>query len=329
MPSISVVVPVFNGEQTIKETLESVLKQTFTDFELIVINDGSQDKTLEVISSIKDNRLQVYSYPNAGLAASRNRGITRATSEYIAFIDADDIWTSDKLEAQFNALQANPDAAVAYSWTDYIDEHSQFLRRGSHIAINGDILPQLLVMDFLENGSNPLIRKQAFIEVGNFDESLNAAEDWDMLLRLARRYHFVAVPSPQILYRISANSMSAKVLQQEAETLKVIECAFNQAPESLQYLKKQSLANLYKYLTYKAMEGQPKTENGLTSARFLFQAVKNDPSLLKAKVMGKVLFKISAMILLPPQLAQAAITKFKSLSNTTTLLGYIQLLDIV
>ena len=329
MPSISVVVPVFNGEQTIKETLESVLKQTFTNFELIVINDGSQDKTLEVISSIKDNRLQVYSYPNASLAASRNRGITRATSEYIAFIDADDIWTSDKLEAQFNALQANPDAAVAYSWTDYIDEHSQFLRRGSHIAINGDILPQLLVMDFLENGSNPLIRKQAFIEVGNFDESLTAAEDWDMLLRLARRYHFVAVPSPQILYRISANSMSAKVLQQEAETLKVIECAFNQAPESLQYLKKQSLANLYKYLTYKAMEGQPKTENGLTSARFLFQAVKNDPSLLKAKVMGKILFKISAMILLPPQLAQAAITKFKSLSNTTTLLGYIQPLDIV
>ncbi len=329
MASISVVVPVYNGEKTIKETLESVLKQTFTNFELIIINDGSQDKTLEVISRIKDSRIQVYSYLNAGLAASRNRGITRATSEYIAFIDADDIWTSDKLEAQFNALQANPDAAVAYSWTDYIDEHSKFLRRGSHLAINGDILPQLLVMDFLENGSNPLIRKQAFIEVGNFDESLTAAEDWDMLLRLARRYHFVAVPSPQILYRISANSMSAKVLQQEAETLKVIECAFNQAPESLQYLKKQSLANLYKYLTYKAMEGQPKTENGLTSARFLFQAVKNDPSLLKAKVMGKILFKISAMILLPPQLAQAAITKFKSLSNTTTLLGYIQLLDIV
>lgn len=119
--------------------------------------------------------------------------------------------------------------------------------------------------------------------------------------------------------------MSANIWQQEAETLKVIESAFNQAPQDLKYLKKQSLANLYKYLAYKAMEGEPKSQNGLTAARFFLQAVKNDPSLLKAKVIGKVLFKISAMILLPPRLAQTAINKFKPLSNTTTLLGYISL----
>lgn len=327
MPLISVVIPVFNGEKTIKETVESVLKQTFSDFELIVINDGSQDATEEVLLTIKDNRIQVYSYPNAGLAASRNRGIVHAIGEYIAFIDADDLWTSDKLEAQFNALKTHPDAAVAYSWTDYIDEFSQFLRRGSHITVNGDVYAHLLVIDFLENGSNPLIKKQAFVEIGNFDESLTAAEDWDLLLRLASRYHFICVASPQILYRISTNSMSANVLQQEEQTLKVIERAFNQAPEALQYLKKQSLANLYKYLTYKAMAGQLKSENGLMAARFIIQAVRNDTSLLKKKVMGKVLFKILAMILLPPQLAQTTITKFKPLSNTTTLLGYIQTLD--
>lgn len=329
MPLISVVIPVFNGEKTIQETIKSVLVQTFTNFEIIVINDGSQDLTLEVISEIKDNRIQVHSYPNAGLAASRNRGITSAKGEYIAFIDADDLWTSDKLEAQLHALQTNPDAAVAYSWTDYIDESSQFLRRGSHITVNGNIYPHLLVIDFLENGSNPLIRRQAFVEVGNFDESLTAAEDWDLLLRLASRYHFICVPSPQILYRISSSSMSANVLQQETETLKVINQAFNQAPEALQYLKKQSLANLYKYLAYKAMEGQPKSENGLTAARFLIEAVKNDPSLLKAKVMVKVLFKILAIILLPPQLAQSAINKFKLLSNTTSLLGYIKKLESI
>jgi glycosyltransferase involved in cell wall biosynthesis len=328
MPLISVVVPVFNGEQTIQETIESVLKQTFTDFEIIVIDDGSQDATEEIVLSIKDNRIQIYSYPNAGLAASRNRGIVKAIGEYIAFIDADDLWTSEKLEAQIHALQTNSNAAVAYSWTDYIDQDSNFLRRGSHLTVNGDIYAHLLVIDFLENGSNPLIKKQAFVEVGNFDESLTAAEDWDLLLRLASRYHFVCVPSPQVLYRISTNSMSANVLQQESETLKVIERAFKQAPEALQYLKKLSLANLYKYLAYKAMEGQTRSKTGLTAARFLLQAVINDPSLLKAKVIGKVIFKISAMILLPPQLAQATITKFKPLFNTTTLLGYIQTLDI-
>ena len=169
----------------------------------IVINDGSQDLTLEVISSIPDSRIQVYSYPNSGLAASRNRGIVRAVGEYIAFIDADDLWTSDKLEAQLHALKANPDAAVAYSWTDYIDESGQFLRRGSHITVNGNIYPDLLVLDFLENGSNPLIRKQAFVECGNFDESLTAAEDWDLLLRLASRYHFICVDfSPNFISNI-------------------------------------------------------------------------------------------------------------------------------
>jgi len=329
MPLISVVIPVFNGEKTIKETIDSVLKQTFTDFELLVINDGSQDLTVEVVEKIQDSRIQVYSYPNAGLAASRNRGIDRSTGEYIAFIDADDMWTPDKLEAQFNALKSHPEAAVAYSWTDYIDEYSQFLGKGGHITVNGNIYPHLLLTDLLENGSNPLIRKQAFIEVGNFDESLRAAEDWDMLLRLAIRYHFIAVSSPQVLYRISSNSMSFNVLQQERESLKVIERAFNQAPESLQYLKKPSLANLYKYLTYKSLEGTPQQKKGLVAARMLSSAVKNDFSLLQAKVIGKVVFKILVMVLLPPDLAQSVITKFKILSNTTTLLGYMQKLESV
>jgi len=305
------------------KTLESKFIPT------IVINDGSQDLTVEVVEKIQDSRIQVYSYPNAGLAASRNRGIDRSTGEYIAFIDADDLWTPDKLEAQFNALKSHPEAAVAYSWTDYIDEYSQFLGKGGHITVNGNIYPHLLLTDLLENGSNPLIRKQAFIEVGNFDESLRAAEDWDMLLRLAIRYHFIAVSSPQVLYRISSNSMSFNVLQQERESLKVIERAFNQAPESLQYLKKPSLANLYKYLTYKSLEGTPQQKKGLVAARMLSSAVKNDLSLLQAKVIGKVVFKILVMVLLPPDLAQSVITKFKILSNTTTLLGYMRKLESV
>lgn len=327
MPLISVVIPVFNGEKTIKETIESVLGQTFTNFELIVINDGSQDLTLEVISSIKDSRIQVYSYPNAGLSASRNRGIVKSTGEYISFIDADDLWTSDKLESQLKALKNYPETAVAYSWTDYIDENSQFLGKGSHITVNGNIYPHLLLTDILENGSNPLICKQAFLEVGNFDESLHAAEDWDMFLRLASRYHFVAVSSPQVLYRISSNSMSANVLQQERESLKVIERAFNQAPEVLNHLKKPSLANLYKYLTYKTLEGTPQPQKGLIAAKMLVSAVKNDLSLLQTKVIGKVILKILAMVFLPSNLAQIVINKFKKLSNTQTLLGYMQKLE--
>jgi len=325
MSLISVIIPVYNGEKTIQETIESVLNQTFTDFELIVINDGSQDATLEIVERIQDPRLKAFSYTNAGQATSRNRGISHACGEYISFIDADDLWTPDKLEAQLRALQDNSQAAVAYSWTKCIDELGNFSRRGSHISVNGDVYAKLLLIDFIENGSNPLIRAQAIAEVGGFDESMTPSEDRDLWLRLAARYHFVAVPSPQVLYRQSANSASANILRMEAASLRVIEQAFSQAPEFLQYLKQSSLANIYKGLTFKALESPLDRQRGLTAARLLWNAVKNDPALLRSRVILKVLFKIAVVTLLPPQQAQALLAKAKGLANTTTLLGYLQL----
>lgn len=324
MPLITVVIPVYNGEKTIRETIQSVFNQSLSDLELLVINDGSTDSTLEVVSQIKDERLKVYTYPNAGLAASRNRGISLAKSEYISFIDADDLWTPDKLESQLKALQENPKAAVVYSWTDWIDESSQSLGKGSHNTQNGEVLAQLLLNDFVANGSNCLIKMQAFREVGGFDETLTAVEDWDMWLRLAERYQFVAVPSPQVLYRVTSNSMSFNVWGMEAASLRIIEKAFASAPQSLQYLKRDSIGNRYKYLTFKALDGLPERKKGLAATRFLWNAITYDPSLIRAKVIWKVLFKITAMILLPPKLAEEVINQFQPLTNTITLLGYIK-----
>ncbi|MBD2103619.1 glycosyltransferase [Leptolyngbya sp. FACHB-261] len=305
MPLISVVIPVYNGEKTIQETVDSVLKQTFTDFELLIINDGSQDSTLEILSNIQDPRLKILSYPNAGLAASRNRGTAQATGEFIAFLDADDLWTTDKLEAQLQALQANPQAAVAYSWTDYINDASQFIQAGTHMTRNGSVLGQLLVTNFVENGSNPLIRKQALLEVGDFDESLTAAEDWDMWLRLAKHYEFVGVRKVQILYR-RTNSMSSNVVRQERECLKILNRAFDQAPEAIQQLRKYSYANLYKYLTFKALDGPPGLQRGYAAARCLWHSIQNNPALLQQRRMVlSVMFKILKKALTPPLSIQA------------------------
>jgi glycosyltransferase involved in cell wall biosynthesis len=304
MPLISVVIPVYNGEKTIRETIDSVLNQTFTDFEIVIINDGSQDATSEIITSIKDDRIKFFSYSNSGVSASRNRGIAKACGEFIACLDADDLWTSDKLEAQLKALQDNPQAAVAYSWTDYIDESGQFLYPGSYITLSGDVYAELLVKNFTENGSNPLIRKDALLQIGGFDEALFGPEDWDLFLRLASRYHFVAVPRPQILYRICANSTSSNILRQETQCLKVIGRAFEQAPESIQHLKKQSLANLYQYLTFRVLEGTLERQKSLLAARFLSKAIYNDPSLLRqrTKLIAIVYGKIAATVILPKQL---------------------------
>ncbi len=298
---ISVIIPVYNSENTIRETIESVLNQSFTDFELIVINDGSQDSTLEIISRIQDHRLKVFSYPNAGVSASRNRGIAQASGDFIAFLDSDDLWTSDKLESQLQVLQANPNAGVAYSWTDYIDRSGKFVCPGNYVTANGNVYEQLLLQNFLENGSTPLIRREALIKVGNFDESLFGPEDWDMYLRLAANYHFVTVPKVQVLYRISANSISSNVFRQASECLKVIERAFNQAPTSLQHMKKVSISNIYQYLVFKTLESYPNRKQGLAAAKCLWLAVSNDPSLLKKRsgLILIVFIKIVAIILIP------------------------------
>jgi glycosyltransferase involved in cell wall biosynthesis len=324
MPLISVIIPVYNGEQTIRETIGSVLRQTLPDIEIIVINDGSQDSTLEVVSCIPDSRIKVFSYPNAGISITRNRGTYHATGEYISFIDADDLWTPDKLEAQLNALLANPQTAVAYSWTDYIDESGQFLHQGGYMSVSGDVYAKLLLIDFVASGSNPLIRRQALTEVGGFDESMTHSEDRDLWLRLAARYPFIAVPSAQVLYRQSVNSASTHVLKMEKSSLQVIEKAFSQAPESLQYLKQASLANNYKGLILRALERTPGLQGALTAARYLWHACRADPSLIRARVIWKVLFKIAVMALLPPQHAQALLNKMKYLSNINTLHGYMQ-----
>lgn len=293
-PVISVIIPVYNGAKTIKETIESVLQQTYKTFELIVINDGSQDETLAIISSIQDPRIKVFSYPNAGLSATRNRGIVRSCGEFIAFLDADDLWTKDKLAAQLEALQQNPQAAVAYSWTDHIDENSKYLRPASYNSCNGNVYERLLIGNFLVCGSNTLIRTEALHKVGGFDESLNSAEDWDMWLRLASHYEFVVVPRPQVLYRISPYSMSANIFKMESASLQVLERAYSQAPVTLQHRKKETLAFIYKFLMDKALQDGVRSQRGLKAAKVLFNYLKKDESLfysrrLKLTLLSKVI----------------------------------------
>lgn len=324
MPLVSVVIPVYNSEQTLRETIESVLQQTHTNLEVIVINDGSQDSTLEILDRIDDTRLKVFSFQNAGLAASRNRGIQKAAGDYISFIDADDLWTPNKLASQLEALHRHPDAAVAYSWTDLIDRTGRWLRSGGHTTVNGNVYARILTVNFLENGSNALIRTQAISTVGQFDESLPAAEDWEFYIRLAKYHQFVAVPRAQILYRVSSASMTMNVERQKTAMLAVIDRAFSNAPESLQYLKRYSIANACKYLTYKALEGIPTRDRARIAAQLFWQALYYDPSLWTKRVFSKVLLKAIAVTLLPDRLRQIVLERQSKLFDLHALLVHIQ-----
>jgi glycosyltransferase involved in cell wall biosynthesis len=311
-PGISVVIPAYNCEKTIKETINSVLQQTFADFELIIINDGSQDATLDVISQIQDARLKVFSFENAGGNVSRNRGLNLAVGNYVSFLDADDIWTPDKLESQLEALQNNPDAHVAYSWTDYIDEEGNFIVSGRRVSVNGDVYEKLLINNFLENGSNPLIRKEAIIELGGFDEALKAAQDWDMWLRLAAKYSFVAVPKVQILYRVSSKSLSTNLTRQEKSCLQVLENSSQLRPPKSKSTLSLSKANIYKYLTCKALQEPFTKSKALMALKFLWKYFLNDSHRLNQRnFFIKLLLKILAIMILPTSTYTSLISKIK------------------
>lgn len=302
-PLISVITPAYNAETTIAKTIQSVLSQTYTRFELIIVNDGSLDRTLEVIKSFQDARIKVFSYPNQGQSASRNRGISRSMGDYIAFLDADDLWTSDKLEAQLNALQKNPHADVAYSWSNFIDQNDCLLHQGCYVKANGNVYTKLLGGNFLENGSNPLIRRSALAMSGNFDESLATASDWDMWLRLAAQSQFVCVPVPQILYRVSSTSLSANIRGAEISGLRILDANFAKVAPDLQHLKQLSLGNLYLYLALRALEASQSRGSSLSAIRYLLQAAKHDPSLPRRRTHLTLiaLTKLCLSVLLTPQ----------------------------
>lgn len=313
MPLISVVIPAYNAEKTILETLQSVCNQTFTDIEIIIINDGSKDNTVEVSQQIKDDRIRIISYPNGGLPTARNRGISQSQGEYISFIDADDLWSPDKLASQLAALEANPHAGAAYSWTMVMEADGSKTYSTLPIYFQGNVYPDLLVQNFIASGSNIMVRRQAILETGDFEPSLKSAEDWDYWLRLAKKWEFVLVPKPQIYYRKSEGAMSSKVDVMEAYNLTVINKAFADAPQELQHLKPRSEANAYAYmaeLSYRFTNSEQKIQQ---TRKKLSQAIRCYPGVLKSYYCQVLVIKILILSLFTPKVAIFLLDKYKQI----------------
>ncbi len=319
MPRVSVILAVYNGAKTLRATVRSALQQTFADFELIVIDDGSRDSTRTILDEFGDPRITVRGYPNAGLATSRNRGLGLARGEFVAFLDADDLWLPDKLRLQVAALDDDREAAIVYGWTDYIDEVGRPMHRGQHARNCGAVLDELLVNNFLETGSNPMVSRAAIDECGGFDQSLGAAEDWDLWLRLAMRFRFAVVTQTLVLYRVHPGSMSsADVLRQERCSLEVIERAF-QRSGAPQNRKRQSLANIYRYLTYRALTPPLSRAMAVHALRFWRCAIGHEPALLVRSTYPAIsLAKIAAALMLPSQVQHVLLDTIRALTRPVT-----------
>ncbi|HEY9770127.1 MAG TPA: glycosyltransferase [Coleofasciculaceae cyanobacterium] len=316
MTTISAIVPAYNAERTILKTIESIRQQTYKNLEIIVINDGSSDRTLELLESVRDERLKVYSYKNGGLPTARNRGISRATGDYISFIDADDLWTKDKLEKQLLALQQNPQAGVAYSWVICMVQDPENPDKITFVPeqksnLTGNIYPDLLLGNFIGNGSNILARREAIESVGEFKPTLKSCEDWDYYLRLAAKWEFVLVPDSQILYLKTAGTMTSKAHIMETEGLRVLERVYQTMPAELKSLKNKSLANFAWYCGGLYLNHSSDVRD-LAQARARFwQAIRLDPTILRQKDSYVLLVKLLLKQALPNNLVNNLISLLK------------------
>ncbi|MEL6580568.1 MAG: glycosyltransferase [Cyanobacteria bacterium J06621_12] len=281
-PTISVIIPAYNAEKTIVKTIESVRQQTYSNLEIIVIDDGSSDRTGAIISNIIDPRIKLFNYPNGGVAHARNRGTAKAQGEYIAFLDADDFWTEDKLKLQHDALVKNPQAGVAYSWTYFLYPEGVYYP-SEPVDHQGNIYSQLLIKNFLHHGSNPLIRREAIAEVGEFDPRFPHCADWDYYLRLAAKWDFVAVPKHQVYYRQSANSMTSKIDDIEQQLSQMLEQTYQKVPEQLQHLQKISKSWIWQYCSQQYLEYGRDYQSTIKAVNYLWRSVKSYP-----KSLGKI-----------------------------------------
>ncbi|WP_161495003.1 glycosyltransferase family A protein [Caulobacter sp. BP25] len=217
---VSVVIPAYNAASTLDRTLKSVCDQTYAALEILVVDDGSQDETAQIAHrwAARDGRVRLLTQPNSGVAAARNLGVAEAKGDLIAPVDADDLWAPEKIEKQLAALEALPEAALAYCWFALIDAHDKPIRGNSTPTYSGDVLRHICRGNFIGNGSAPLIRKAAILEAGGYDSSLRAqraqgCEDYLLYYRIARSHPFACVPEVLLGYRQTPDNMSGDVLQ--------------------------------------------------------------------------------------------------------------------
>jgi glycosyltransferase involved in cell wall biosynthesis len=215
---VSVVIPAYNAAATLDETLRSVRSQTHRALEIIVVDDGSVDDTREIAQrhAAVDERVQVVTQANAGLAASRNAGWMRARSELIAFIDADDLWAPTKIERQLERLRTGGErVGLVYCGSVRIDGDSMMATRLWEVPrFEGDALDAILTRNFIGNGSAVLVRRQALIDARGYEGGLRAAgaegcEDYLLSCRVAERFHFAVAAEHLVGYRDLPRNMSS------------------------------------------------------------------------------------------------------------------------
>ena len=226
MPKVSVVMSVYNGERFLRQAVDSILAQTFTDFEFVVVDDGSTDGTAEILKGYTDPRLRVISQENIGLIGSLNRAVDIASGEYIARMDADDISSPRRLELQLEWLESHPHTAVLGTQVLEIGDDGHTIRRHYYPTEGAAIAKALLQGATAICHGSAVFRRACFQRVGGYRQRFEHAEDYDLWLRTIESWNMENLPHVLYQKRLTIESVSfAHFLQQQRSAAFALECA--------------------------------------------------------------------------------------------------------
>jgi glycosyltransferase involved in cell wall biosynthesis len=305
MPKVSVVIPTYNYAHFLGETIRSVLDQTFTEFELIIVDDGSTDNTREVVAGFKDPRIIYIYQENRGVSAAQNNGINASTGGYIAILGSDDLWLPRNLELKVKVLDSRPEVALVCSDAYYFDNetgatlHRLWEGTPSHPGVDPRRASQRPLRELLAPGcfimpQATLLRRRVFDEVGGFDESLRAGEDWDLFVRITRRFPVETIDIPLVRIRRHNCSLSGnyeKLYQLDVTVTSKAIRNYSLPKAELKLAKRRLAIAHFRYAHDRIINGKISL-----GRKKLLDSIKEDPSFFKpyiylaASILGSRVF---------------------------------------
>lgn len=310
-PTFSVIMPIYNVESYIQEAIDSVLNQSYKNFELLCINDGSTDTSEDIVSQYNDSRIRLISQKNRGLSGARNTGINHAQGNYIAFLDSDDYWRKDKLSSHIKHFQQDESLCVSYSASAFVDENSNIMGIGQHPKLKNIDAVDIFCRNPIGNGSAPVFRKSTLMEMAKkggvddenrltfFDENMKQSEDVEFWLRviLTTQAKFEGLSEELTYYRVNANGLSANLDKQFSAWSYAVEKNRQLAPSFFKKYLPLASSYQYRYLARRAVQ----SGNGLGAVRLIHKSIFNCPQILTDEPKRTLLTYICCFLSLLPE----------------------------
>ena len=308
MPQVSVIMPVYNVEAFVYDAVHSVLAQSYCDFELLIIDDESQDNSIARCRLFDDDRIRIIHHQrNRGLAAARNTGIRHAQGELLAFLDSDDVWHPHKLERHVEHLASNPDVGISFSRSAFINPDGSPNSCYQMPRLNNIDAGYLLCRNPVGNGSAPVIRNEVFDAIGRtiqhddrrttdyFDETLRQSEDIECWVRIALTtpWLIAGIPEPLTYYRLNAGGLSANLLKQLDSWEHVVALTKKYAPEFVDRWHSRARAYQLRYLARQAIRLKDPT----VALSFARRAFATNPRILIEEPSRSLVTLAAALLL--------------------------------